>query len=620
MSATLSPVPKLQFFDANGAPLAGGKLYSYIAGTTTPQSTYTDSTGATANANPVILDSRGEAGVWLADDAFYKLSLYTADNVLVWTVDQIASNTTLAALAASGGSSLVGFIQSGTGAVATTVQTKLRESVSVKDFGAVGDGVADDTAAIQAALNWLGTESRRTLLWTLANTRISSALQLPNASEWTIHFQQVSRITQLTNNTPVFLMQPSASRYGFTFSGEPVWFQWATNQTGSDTKSIGVAFKPTTALADGIYGWQMHTLYNENGYDLLALHPDSVAAATVCTFWGFQIDKLYHQTQAIGRVFALNSGGAGGSPGSTINAIYIKATNVAAANALYAKGHASLRINVIEVNAAFGRTLYFESCISPSIGTLRFEIATLTGGEDLMSIAGSTTVMSIENIEFQSINTSAAAAAAYGVVAYGGAQLNITGGVTVQDCVASVAGRFYVFNPQTDGSKYGRVILPPAASIQKTDNYVQLHTYTEAPYVTSSAGLPIGPFVRSAVSGVAAFTPMIAVWDGTNNFFDISVPADGYVTSIQVTLSAAVTAGSIRFYVYKNGSGVPGYIATISSGTTGSSYAPLAWAPQSINAGHKVVRGDLLRVVIEPLTATGGGNATATLFISQLAD
>lgn len=151
MSATLSPVPKLQFFDANGAPLVGGKLYSYIAGTTTPQSTYTDSTGATANANPVILDSRGEAGVWLADNAFYKLSLYTADNVLVWTVDQIASNTTLAALAASGGSSLVGFIQSGTGAVATTVQTKLRETVSVKDFGAVGDGVANDSAAFYAA-------------------------------------------------------------------------------------------------------------------------------------------------------------------------------------------------------------------------------------------------------------------------------------------------------------------------------------------------------------------------------------------------------------------------------------------------------------------------------------
>jgi len=92
---SLSPTPKLQFFDANGAPLAGGLLYTYEAGSTTPLATYTDSTGVNANTNPITLDSRGEANVWLGA-AIYKFALYTSvasGSVLIWTVDNINGST-----------------------------------------------------------------------------------------------------------------------------------------------------------------------------------------------------------------------------------------------------------------------------------------------------------------------------------------------------------------------------------------------------------------------------------------------------------------------------------------------------------------------------------------------
>lgn len=79
-------------------------------------------------------------------------------------------------LAASTGSTLIGTIQTGTGAVARTVDAKLKETVSVKDFGAVGDGVTDDTAAIQAAYNYIG--QTRGVLYFPEGVHICSGLDL----------------------------------------------------------------------------------------------------------------------------------------------------------------------------------------------------------------------------------------------------------------------------------------------------------------------------------------------------------------------------------------------------------------------------------------------------------
>lgn len=91
--AVVTPTAKAQFIDAAGIPLAGGFLYTYEAGTTTPQATYTDSTAATANSNPIVLDSRGEANIWLSS-ANYKFKLTDANGTEIWTVDNIAAPST----------------------------------------------------------------------------------------------------------------------------------------------------------------------------------------------------------------------------------------------------------------------------------------------------------------------------------------------------------------------------------------------------------------------------------------------------------------------------------------------------------------------------------------------
>lgn len=113
----LSPVGGVaaQFFTNSGVPLTGGKLYTYAAGTTTPQATYTSSNGGTAHANPIILDSAGRVPggeIWLLSGR-YKFVLYTSVDVLIATYDNIAGAGVLLPLNFTGTGSQTAFSVSG---------------------------------------------------------------------------------------------------------------------------------------------------------------------------------------------------------------------------------------------------------------------------------------------------------------------------------------------------------------------------------------------------------------------------------------------------------------------------------------------------------------------------
>jgi len=84
-----------QFFDNNGAPLAGGLIYTYAAGTTTPQATYTTNAGTVAHPNPIVLNSAGRVPggeIWLLF-ASYKFVLQTSAAVLIATYDNVTSGS-----------------------------------------------------------------------------------------------------------------------------------------------------------------------------------------------------------------------------------------------------------------------------------------------------------------------------------------------------------------------------------------------------------------------------------------------------------------------------------------------------------------------------------------------
>jgi hypothetical protein len=104
MAVNLSPIGNgFQFFNNDGLPLNAGKIFTYQAGSTTPLSTFTDSSGLIANTNPIILgtDGRPPSTIWLTEGFFYKFVLATSSNVTIQTYDNLYGIINAAAPAAT---------------------------------------------------------------------------------------------------------------------------------------------------------------------------------------------------------------------------------------------------------------------------------------------------------------------------------------------------------------------------------------------------------------------------------------------------------------------------------------------------------------------------------------
>lgn len=400
MSVVLSPVGGVaaQFFTNSGAVLTGGKIYTYAAGTSTPQPAYTTASGTIAWTNPIVLDAAGRVPdggeIWLTDGVAYKFVLKTSTDVLIATYDNISginSNfvnftndqeiqtatagqtvftlTTMAYLPgthslsvfvdgvnqygpgasyayeetnsttvtfASGlhagaevkfsttqlqgagaiDASQVAYDPPFTGAVATNVEAKLAQIVSVMDFGALGDGVTDDTAAIQAAIDAVIASGGGTLSIPAGTYTITNSLNVSDANKINIQGagKNLTTINRTNNTGPILVLQNASgvsNGNGYYFEWESFRLQYATSSLTTDTNAIGISFETGIGLNSyGFVNFRFTSIEINGAYVCIS---NDYGAGDPPNVWGWTWDDMVFANFS-SRAIYLTNGGVGGFP------------------------------------------------------------------------------------------------------------------------------------------------------------------------------------------------------------------------------------------------------------------------------------------------------------------
>jgi hypothetical protein len=182
VTTQISPAAIFQSFLPNGQFNVGGQVFTYAGGTTTPQATYTDATGATPNTNPIILNAAGQAPIWLTPTLVYKYVVQDQFGNPLYTTDNIngALSSTTAALT----SLVVGTPPAGTNAVVingnTTdtpliINSNLAAGQTVQIIGNV-----NQATSIQVSNNNTGANAASVL--TLTDTVDSAFIEFQNVN------------------------------------------------------------------------------------------------------------------------------------------------------------------------------------------------------------------------------------------------------------------------------------------------------------------------------------------------------------------------------------------------------------------------------------------------------
>jgi len=236
------------------APLVGGKLFTYAAGTSTKQATYTDSTAAVQNANPIILDSAASANVWFDITKNYKIVLSpandtdpptspirTVDNVPGWNGGSVITQAVIGALF---------YPQSTAELAAGVTPTNFAYSADAIDprrYGAAGDGLTDDTAALNKWVLVVNASTRPVSTWPVGLSFLCSPLNAITANNFTWNM-----------NSTILAKANSWSIVGGTFS-----YQVAISGSGARLNGVVLIGNQSAFSVNAPFGYLLRITGND---------------------------------------------------------------------------------------------------------------------------------------------------------------------------------------------------------------------------------------------------------------------------------------------------------------------------------------------------------------------
>jgi len=359
----LAPYVRIRELDANGNPLAGGKLYTYRTGTSTPKTTYSDASG-TANANPVVLDSEGSADVWIDSDEAYRFRLETSTGALRWQRDGITNSTwstmrtvaTIADLKLISGSStdasvvsVAGYYAVGDGgggefywspgstatdnggtiikATAVTTGRWLRifsGSLSVKWFGAKGDGTTDDSAAFHLAIAVIAANSGGQVDVPFGRGE-RYAVNLTIADQRGIHLNGTNLIKQ-NPRTHTFTLTDCLVAYD---TASPIITIGDDIGTNGDNQTSGIVLSNlafsgggTAAIGLRLKGGAYRNFYNNLSFSGFTATAISAAAAINKTLFYQYFSGLGIHCTTVGAIGISVDGSATGTTTTNVTSLY----------------------------------------------------------------------------------------------------------------------------------------------------------------------------------------------------------------------------------------------------------------------------------------------------------